>query len=64
MAPAFMSPALPLSAARLVARIEPFGLIIMVIALVSGALWFVLGPLVQLAVSLFVEVGRLPVELF
>ena len=42
---------LPLRAARAVSRLEPFGLIIMVIALVSGVLWAILGPMVSLTTS-------------
>ena len=40
---------LPLRLARIVAKIEPFGLIIMVVAIVTGVLWVVMQPLLNLA---------------
>ena len=52
--------ALPLKLARLVARLEPYGLILVVIALVSGVLWTVMEPLVRLAIAGMLLVARLP----
>ena len=55
---------LPVPMARVVARLEPFGLILMVVALISGVLWTVLAPLVGLSTSLMALVaGRVPVQL-
>ena len=43
---------LPLAAARVYARIEPFGMIILILLLVSGALGMILGPAVFGAIRL------------
>jgi len=44
---------------RYVDRVEPFGLIIMVVLLVSGLLWVIVGPLYALVESLIYFVVRL-----
>jgi Zn-dependent protease len=44
---------------RILDRIEPFGLIILVLLLVSGLLWTIVGPLFELVESLIVFVVRL-----
>ena len=54
----------PLSMSRWLDRIEPFGLPIVLVLLVSGALSFVLGPMIWAAISAILGLTQISPEFF